>query len=94
MNKKITNDHKIFITTFSIPRPSKMYPHWYFGMKINHLATLNSSVEEQCQNDRLVSRLKVFIWGSRCGFAGRVIRKQIKIKKILGLLPSLARGQP
>jgi hypothetical protein len=28
------------IPTVSIPRPSKIYPNWDFGMKINHLATL------------------------------------------------------
>jgi hypothetical protein len=28
------------IPTPSIPRPSKIYPNWDFGLKINHLATL------------------------------------------------------
>jgi hypothetical protein len=29
------------IPTFSIPRPSKIYPNWDFGLKIYHLATLS-----------------------------------------------------
>jgi hypothetical protein len=28
------------IPTFSIPRPSKIYPNWDFGLKIYDLATL------------------------------------------------------
>jgi quinol-cytochrome oxidoreductase complex cytochrome b subunit len=31
------------ITTSSISRPSKIYPKWYFGLKIYHLATLRAT---------------------------------------------------
>jgi hypothetical protein len=34
------------IPTFSIPRPSKIYPYWDFGLKINHLATLAQLTED------------------------------------------------
>jgi hypothetical protein len=29
-----------YLTTFSIPRSSIIFPNWYFGQKWNHLATL------------------------------------------------------
>jgi hypothetical protein len=38
----IKNGHILFKKTFSIPRPSKIYPKIYiFGLKIYHLATLH-----------------------------------------------------
>jgi hypothetical protein len=55
--KNVPNHHKIYqmaITyskvpqntwTFSIPNPFKMYPNWYFGMRICHLAILKCRYE-------------------------------------------------
>jgi hypothetical protein len=37
--KNIPNGHTIYVTTFSISRPSKFYPNWIFCFKISHLAT-------------------------------------------------------
>jgi hypothetical protein len=55
--ENVPNEHEIYqsaikytrwpenipnIPAFSIARPSKIYPNWDFGLKINHLATLLS----------------------------------------------------
>jgi hypothetical protein len=65
--KNILNDHEIYhmyvhmaieytrlhidFTTFSIPRPSKIYRNWdFFGVKIYHLATL-SGIVSACHRD-------------------------------------------
>jgi hypothetical protein len=54
--KNIPNDHKLHqkainytewsknITAFSIPRPSKFYQKWDFGLKTNHLVYLHGSL--------------------------------------------------
>jgi hypothetical protein len=38
---------------FSFPRPSKIYPNWDFGLKINHLATLVSTANERIYGSKL-----------------------------------------
>jgi hypothetical protein len=74
--QNIPHHHKIFhmttkystwpqiITTFSILRPSKIYPNCFFGIKTNHLATLPESVRSSdCRTycwDRYQTVLNIF----------------------------------